>query len=94
MKWFEIFFHIEILKITEKSDVCDIKSARICVSQKYFPTDVKLTIIVREIGLWLFYLWVSQEVLSSLSWLHSSPGFTTCTWCIANFSRRESLCWG
>ena len=44
MKWFEIFFHIEILKIMEKSGVCEIKSARTCVSQLYFPTDVKLTI--------------------------------------------------
>ena len=35
---------MEILKIMEKSDVCDIKSARTCVSQKNFPTDVKLTI--------------------------------------------------
>ena len=44
MKWFEIFFHIEILKIMEKSDLCDIKTAHTWVSQKYFPTDVKLTI--------------------------------------------------
>ena len=44
MKWFEIFFHNEILKIEGKSDVCDIKSAHPCVSQKYFPTDVKLTL--------------------------------------------------